>query len=149
MSSGKSRRIGLALAFAVIAVVAAFNLGQVVRETPPPSRIPPEVPANPVMRQEQRLAAVRGALQRHGVRGKIGYLGELPADRIAGDFHASERYFLTQFALVPWVLDVHLERHGWAVANLGERSPAEPLPGNFKIVEDFGAGVLLLRQPPP
>lgn len=148
MSSGNPRRNGRVLAVAVLALVSAFNLVHLVRETPPPSRIPPDRPANPVMRQEQRLAAVRAALQRHGVRGKIGYLGDLPADRIAGDFHASERYFLTQFALVPWVLDVQLERHAWAVANLGQRSPAERLPANYEIVEEFGAGVLLLRQAP-
>jgi hypothetical protein len=129
--------------------VAALDLGRVLRETPPPSRIPLREPANPVIRQEQRLAAVRAALERHGVRGKIGYLGDLPADQIGGDFHASERYFLTQFALVPWVLDVHLERHEWAVANLAERSPAERLPATFVMVEDLGAGVFLLRQPRP
>lgn len=148
MNSGNPRRNGLVLAWAVLALISAFNLVHLVRETPPPSRIPRDVPANPVMRQEQRLAAVRAALQRHEVRGKIGYVGDLPAGRIAGDFHASERYFLTQFALVPWVVDVQFERHAWAIANLGERSPSERLPANYAIVEEFGAGLLLLRQAP-
>jgi len=130
----------------IVAAICVSNLAQATRRIPPPPRFGTTIPANSVMRHEQRLARVREALKSHHVRGTIGYLADLPIEQLRADARAMEEYFLSQFALVPAVLDANMESCTWAVANLHGTPPAERLPAGFRIVEDCGDGVLLLRQ---
>src|SRR6185436_10063290 len=122
----------------IIAAVCVNNLAQATRRIPPPPRYGAIIPANAVMRHEQRFARVREALKSHHVRGTIGYLADLPIERLRVDAGAMEEYFLSQFALVPAVLDANVESCTWAVANLHSATPAERVPAGFRVVEDCG-----------
>lgn len=57
------------------------------------------------MRQEARLAPLHKALRRRADRETLAYLSDLPPEQLAADRPSMEDYFLTRFALVPWVLD--------------------------------------------
>jgi len=140
---------GCTISALLIALFAGLNLADGVRRTPPPPSEPMGRPTNHVMRQEARFAALRQALQRHAVRGTLGYLTDLPPDQLAADPKGKEDYFLTQFALVPWVLDARKADGPWAVANLRTARSEARIPTAFHVVEDLGNGVLLLRKGPP
>ncbi|HUR58012.1 MAG TPA: hypothetical protein VM029_09915, partial [Opitutaceae bacterium] len=57
-----------------------------------------------------------------------------------------EEYFLTQFALVPWVLDARSMEGEWCVANLRTAPIAGRTPAGFRVTDDCGNGVFLLRR---
>jgi hypothetical protein len=137
-----------ALIALLIAGVSGINLAHVIRRVPPAPRSPDATATNTVLRHEQRLAPVRRALQKHGVRGTVGYLTELPAELLAADPRAMEEYFLSQFVLVPWVLDARPGAWRWAVTNFRAATPAANVDG-FRVVEDCGGGVLLLEKLAP
>lgn len=141
-------KIACTLSALLIALVCGFNLADAVRRTPPPS-VHAGRPTNNVLRQEARFAPLRQALQRHAVHGTLGYLTDLPPDQLAADPKGMEDYFLTQFALVPWVLDARKADGRWAVANLHTAQRDTRIPPGFDVIEDFGDGVLLLRKGPP
>ena len=126
--------------------VCGVNVLATVRRVPPPSRMPAPTSVNAVMRQEKRMAKLRQALHRHGARGTIGYLTDVPAAELAAQPHGMEEYFLTQFALVPWVLDARKLEGEWLVANLRASPLAERMPAGFRNVEDLGSGVWLLQR---
>jgi hypothetical protein len=130
----------------IVAAVCISNLAQAMRRVPPPPRYGIAAPANPVLRHEQRFARLREALKTHRVRGTIGYLADLPPERLRADSRAMEEFFLSQFALVPVVLDANVESRPWAIANLHGTRAADRVPAGYHVVEDFGDGVLLLRQ---
>jgi hypothetical protein len=138
-----------AFAALLIVVLGAINLAQTIRRVPPPPRYAPRVPADVAMRHERRFAAVHAALETRGIRGPIGYLADLPPDKMREDPAAMQEFFLTQFALVPVVLDADVAHFTWTVANLHASSATDRLPAGFRIVEDFGDGVLLLRKENP
>ena len=137
------------IALLVLVVVCASNVVTTVRRVPPQPRAPVPVPSNVVLQQEQRLAAVRASLQKRNVHGTIGYLADLPPNELAGNHHAMEAYFLTQFALVPLVIDARATDSRWMVANLHTTKMAERLPPGFRMAEDFGSGVALLEKVAP
>ena len=138
-----------AVTMALIAVVCGVNLAHVVRRMPPPSHSPTVESTDVVMRHEKRLAAVRRALDARNVPGTIGYVADLLPAELGADTSAMEEYFISQFALAPRVLDRQPSTRRWAVANLHTKSAAERVPAGFRVVEDFGAGVLLLEQTTP
>jgi hypothetical protein len=70
-------------------------------------------------------------------RGVVGYYGD---SSISPDSTAA--YYLTQYALAPLVVDQSL-RHRWVVGNFPDASLPIALPGELKLVKDFGNGVLL------
>jgi len=83
---------------------------------------------------DQRFAALKAELPARGV---VGYLGE-PGDCLAPD------YYLTQYALAPLVIDPS-PNHPLVVGNF----PSTHLPEfstDFRVVKDFGNGVVLLRH---
>lgn len=132
-----------------VALVSGFNLVATVRRVPPPARIPAAEPANVVLRQEQRFAAVPAALRAHGVRGTIGYFADLPPEQLRADAAGMEEYFLTQFALVPWVLDASSDHSAWAVTNLRRGTLPERGLVGYETVQELGAGVFLLKRRAP
>lgn len=137
------------LTLLLVAAVSAVNLAGTVRRNPPPPRLPPEIPANVVLRQEQRLAGLLLELKARGVRGTLGYLADLPPEQLRADPAAMERYFLPQFALAPWILDATTQEAAWIVADLRVRPAAERIPAGCTVERDFGDGVLLLRRRAP
>lgn len=136
------------LAILAMVVVAAVNVAAALRRTPPAPRVVARA-HNAVMQHEERFAAVRGALEARAVRGTIGYLGDLPPEQMRADWRAMDQYFMTQFALVPWVLDADVARFEWVVTNLRRANAGERVPPDLRVVHDFGGGVLLLRRAKP
>ncbi|HUR58015.1 MAG TPA: hypothetical protein VM029_09930 [Opitutaceae bacterium] len=143
------QRIVQVASVVLIAIVAVVNVVQAVRRTPPQPRVPAVVTPPVAMRQEARLARVRDALRARGVTSPLGYIGDLPVADWPADYHGMEDYTLGQFALAPWVLDAHAERCTWAVANLRTGDPARRVPATFRVVVDFGGGLLLLKKATP
>ncbi len=135
-----------ATALLVLVVVCGVNVVALARRVPPPPRVPPAVASNSVMRHEQRMAALRQALETRGVRGTVGYLADVSAAELPAQQGAMEEYFLTQFALVPWVLDAKASSYDWVVANLRTVTIAARTPPGFRVIDDCGDGVFLLRK---
>jgi hypothetical protein len=84
-------------------------------------------------RSGQRFAALRDALPQRGV---IGYIGQ-SKDSVG-------HYYLAQYALAPLVVDSS-PNHSLVVGNFPNTLP-QNLPGNLKLLRDFGNGVLLLAN---
>lgn len=134
----------------VIAIVATINLVQAVRHVPPaPVAVPGRPPANIVLRQEQRFAAARRALEARGIREVIGYVADLAPPHLAADHASMEDYFSAQFLLTPCILDPNNVERRWTLANLRTKTLAERLPAGFQLVEDLGGGVALLQKGGP
>jgi predicted membrane metal-binding protein len=142
-------KVWLTISFLTVAFLSAYNLWRAAERVPPPPRMVPAVPANVVLRHEQRFAKVSSALRTHRVDGVIGYVGDLPPDEMRADHFSMEQYFLSQFVLAPWILDANTERALWAVANLHRTAVAQRIPSGFTVVEDLGAGVSLLKRTSP
>lgn len=142
-------RAWTAFAWLLVAIVGAWNVAATARRVLPAPRAPTAVPANVVVRHERRMASVREALATHGVRGTVGYFADLPPAQLRGDAAGMETYFLSQFALAPWILDATAEQCEWAVANLQRVGARERVPDAYRIVHDGGDGVLLLRRSAP
>lgn len=139
----------LAFSLLALAVCTGFNLAGTARRTPPPSRLPATVPADNVRRQEQRLAPLRAELAARAVRGPLGYIGDVAPPAMGGDAAAMEQYFLSQFVLLPWVLDTDPTRCTWVLVNVQRTPPAERQPAGFTVIADCGDGVRLLRRIEP
>ena len=137
-----------AIAILMLVVGCGINLLSTARRVPPQPRAPSILPSNAVMRHEQRLACLRKFLHTLEVRGPIGYLADLPAAELAASHDGMEQYFLTQFALVPWVVDARSEDCEWVVANLHTTNIGERMPAGFRLAKDFGDGVWLLEKAP-
>lgn len=149
--SGSLRQAWLVLSALLLAGVAGVNLLALTRRMPPPpSARTRMMGADVVMQHEDRFARVAAALRANGARGQIGYLADLPPEQLAGDSIAMQDYFLTQFALAPWVIEAKFSDCPWAVTNWRRRNSAAAIPpAGFEIVQDFGSGVLLLRRSAP
>jgi hypothetical protein len=88
-------------------------------------------------RSDQRFAALRAALPPRGVVGYVGATGNVGV----------RDYYLTQYALVPVVVD-HSLNHPLVIANFtNSPQPTSVLSDRLQLVRDFGDGVLLLANP--
>jgi hypothetical protein len=125
-------------ALLAVAAVAAANVFHTARRVPPPAIAVPAAAFDPLSWHERRFSRFRERVPAHGVRGTIGYFGDLA--------HADDDYYYAQFALVPLVLDRDPDPYAWALANLPAGSPPARLPAGWDVAEDFGEGVLLLRK---
>ncbi len=63
----------------------------------------------------------------------MGYIGE-PGPAANGD------YYLTQYALVPLIVERSTE-HPFVIGNFPHSTP--PMPDNLRLIRNFGHGVLL------
>lgn len=133
----------------LVAVVAVANVVSTAQKTPPPPVGSPAGPNDPVMRQERRFAELRAGIRDRGLGGAAGYLGDLPASRLLADARGVEGYYLAQFALAPLVLDLDAERHEWIVVNLQDPAGSPKVPSGWRVEQDYGRGVRLLRKAPP
>ena len=137
---------GCALSLLVLALVCGINVVATARRIPPPPRMPPEIPQDVVVRLEQRMSGVRDALRTRAIRGALGYIADLPPTELRTSHEGMQEYFLTQFALVPWVVEPETNDCQWIVANLHTKPISERMPPGFRVVEDFGGGVWLLEK---
>jgi hypothetical protein len=133
------------LAVLAVAAVSAINLVQLARRVPPPAVPVPGVPLDPATRQERRLAEVRRELAARNIRGVVGYLTDFPVE-IPASAAAGEDHYLAQYVLLPVVLDLNAAAHEWSVANLRN---SRTIPPGWRVEQDHGDGVLLLRRERP
>jgi hypothetical protein len=106
---------------------------RVVTDAPNPIRVQPDDIAK---RSDQRFAALRAALPPRGVVGYVGASGNA----------AVPDYYLTQYALVPLVVD-HSPNHPLVIANFPNAPPPTSPPSeHLQLVKDFGNGVLLFAN---
>lgn len=128
-------------ALLAVTAVAVANVIHTVRKTPPAALGVSAAAFDPLSWHEQRFQRFRAAAAARGLRGTIGYIGDRPA--------ADDDYFYAQFALVPLLLDFDPAPYEWAIANLRTTSPGSRVPAGWRIVQDLGDGVLLLRKSAP
>lgn len=147
-SSGFLRAWG-GLCGAVIVVLAGINLLQTARRTPAVPHFPSQVSADVAMRHEQRFGPLRAALVTHQLRGTLGYFADLSGEAMRNDSVAMEEYFLTQFVLIPAVLEADAGACDWAVTNFHQPATSARVPTGFRVVQEFGDGVRLLRKEKP
>jgi hypothetical protein len=106
---------------------------RIVTNAPNPTRLHTD---NIAKRSDQRFAALRAALPSQGVVGYIGASGSAAV----GD------YYLTQYALVPLVVD-YSPNHPLVIGNFPVSLPPTRLPSaHLQLVKDFGDGVLLFAN---
>ena len=85
------------------------------------------------------VARVRPSLPREGVIGYYTDLNDTP-----GRSDAAREFYLMQYALVPVVVDMHVD-HKLVITSLHDSR--KPIPNrNLELVRDFGSGVQLLRN---
>ena len=92
---------------------------------------------------------LRRALERRRVSGTVGYIGDVAASELAGSPTGREDYFLAQFALVPWVLEARAPEREWVVANLRAAAIVDRMPRGYRVSDECGDGVFLLRRIEP
>ena len=138
-----------ALTLGLVALVALANLVSTAEKNPPPEVASPAGPSDPTLRAERRFAGLRTAVRDRGLQGTIGYIGKVPAAQLLADAGAAEAYYRAQFALAPLVLDPAAERSEWTVADLDPAMLNWKAPRGWRVAQDFGGGVLLLRQEAP
>ena len=87
---------------------------------------------------EERFDELRRMLP---ARGPVGYVSdETPWTTDA----STERYCFTQYAMVPFVVEVGTE-HEWVIGNFKNFEP-ELAPRNMVVDRDFGGGLLLFKR---
>jgi hypothetical protein len=136
-------------ALLLVVVTAVINVLHMAQKVLPPAQDASAAATDPVTCSERRFARLRERVRELHITGTVGYVGDMPGDRLTADARAVEDYYLAQFALVPLVLDLNADVHDWAVANMRTTAPAARVPVGWKIVEDFGAGIILLRKATP
>jgi hypothetical protein len=113
------------LAALVFILCCLLSTARILKEAPAPR------PDSVAQRSDQRFAALKTALPAQGV---VGYIGDssTPAD-----------YYLTQYALVPLIVD-RSPNHVLVVGNFLNSPPAAPSP--LQLIKDFGDGVVLFAN---
>jgi hypothetical protein len=96
---------------------------------------------------ESRFRLLRSALPARGVVGYVGHpepTGATPQDSNAAALLHFRRYLLAQYSLAP-VLLIESTDHELIVGNFDPGSAPSAPPG-FRLVRDFGDGVVLFRR---
>ena len=96
---------------------------------------------------ESRFRQLRSALPARGVVGYLGHpepTGATPRDSNAAALLHFRRYLLAQYSLAP-VLLIESTDHELIVGNFYPES-LPPAPPGFRLVRDFGDGVVLFRR---
>jgi hypothetical protein len=138
-----------AAALGLIAVLAVVNLIHAAKKSPPSPPTGVSTATDIVTTQEKRFARLGRVVIERGLSGTIGYFGDLPRERFTSDPREVQEFYLAQYVLVPLVLDLEAERHEWAVGNLSAVTVGERLLTGWKVEEDCGDGVLLLKRVRP
>jgi hypothetical protein len=96
---------------------------------------------------ESRFRLLRSALPARGVVGYLGHpepTGATPRDSNAAALLHFRRYLLAQYSLAP-VLLIESTDHELVVGNF-DPGNSPPAPPGFRLVRDFGNGVVLFRR---
>ena len=96
---------------------------------------------------ESRFRLLRSALPARGVVGYLGHpepTGATPQDSNAAALLHFRRYLLAQYSLAP-VLLIESTDHDLIVGNFDPGS-SPPVPPGFRLVRDFGDGLVLFRR---
>lgn len=137
------------ICLAAIVVMAAINFAQALRRVSPAPHFTPTVPTNVVERSERRFASLREVFKKHRVRGRVGYIADLPPERMRENAAAMEELFVAQFTLAPVVLETDWATCTWVVTNFHDAPAPERVPAELRVVEELGGGVRLLRKEEP
>jgi len=135
-------RIALALVLLYAAASTAHLLYQV-------RRWPGHAARDEISANDRRFARLRAELP---AEGEVGYLGDpevagaTPRDPNAAALLHFRRYLLAQYALAPVVV-VESTAPDLLVGNFD--STPRPEPPDFRLVRDFGGGLLLYRRAAP
>ena len=142
-------RLWRAVSLLAVVAVAALNVIHVVRKvSPPPTADAPDWMVDYVTRCERRFAKFREHARARGVTGAIGYVESLRGSDAALR-EVEPDYFVAQFVVLPLLLEPqNTARHRWALGNF-LTPPPHALPAGWRVVEDFGDGVLLLGTTAP
>jgi hypothetical protein len=134
----------------VLVGLCGVNIVQMAKRVPAPSRSPADAPPpDAVMQQERRFAQLKSALASRGVPSPVGYLADIPSENLVDDPGAIREYLISQFVLVPWVIDGKREDCAWAIGNFHLAANFAKVPDGFRVAEDFGSGVLLFQKLAP
>lgn len=149
MPRSPRRKIWQIGALLTVTVVALSNVLHVVRRVPPPPGPGAEGDSlDLVTRNERRFAGLRDALRRRAWRGRIGYVEDGPNAAVPVELVNAD-YAAVQYAILPLMIDPHFEQYEWVIANYRAGVPTPVLGPGWQVVEDFGAGVFLLRKVAP
>ena len=113
---------GTLLVVVILCLLSSYRLLKQAREQAPQSL------------DEQRFEGVRTMLPEHGV---VGYFSDVPGD--------VGRYYSTQYALAPLVVD-NSTGHHFVVGNLSDAHSTIPISHHWVLVRDFGNGVVLFEN---
>ncbi len=123
----------MTIATSIFILCLLLSTVRVITDAPNPTRLHTDDIAQ---RSDQRFAALRAVLPPRGVVGYVGASG----NAAAGD------YYLTQYALVPLVVD-HSTNHPFVIGNFPLSPPPTSSPSDhLQLVKDFGDGVLLFAN---
>ncbi len=129
-----------------VVALALINLWRMAADSVTQAR---QLAPDAVARHEQRLAPVITELRARGIQGTIGYLTDVPGDKIFSEFATVEQYYLTQFAVAPIVLDLHPEHQPWVLVNQRQPANAVSTLAGFAVIKEFGDGLALLQRTAP
>jgi hypothetical protein len=132
--------VALVLLYAVASGAAWIRLAA----TAPARSVPDEIST-----YELRFQALRGTLPARGVVGYLGHpdpTGPTPAESNANSLLHFKRYLLAQYALAP-VLLLESTEPEFVVGNF-DPGAMPSTPAGFRIVRDFGDGLVLFRRSP-
>ncbi len=102
---------------------------------------------NYISRYERRFNAVKEYLPAHG---RIGYVSDVPAERLMDDFDGSMYFYLTQYALVPLQV-VNSTSEPLMIGNFHSPEAARRTltEGDLSVIHDCRNGVFLLKETTP
>lgn len=134
------------VAIALVLLYALASAAAWVKEALPASGLPA---TDEISAYDARFQELRTALPARGV---VGYLGDpapvgpTPGERGAASLLHFKRYLLAQYALAPAVLIEGTEPE-FVVGNF-DPGHVPPAPAGFRVVRDFGQGLVLFRRAP-
>lgn len=118
-------------AIAILVVGSLLSSARMIFKAPLPGHVKPDVIA---ASSDERFAQLKKRLPANGV---VGYIGE------SGD-SATPDYYLTQYALVPLVVEDSTD-HELVIGNFPSSQPPK-IPQTLRLVDDLGNGVLLFAN---
>lgn len=100
-----------------------------------------------VSRFERRFDAIRSSLPSSG---RVGYVSDVPGDRLLSDFNGSMRFYLTQYTLTPLqVINSSDEPILVGDFRTPEAARLTLRALEFRVLEEAGNGVFLLKRVEP
>jgi len=137
-------RVRIAVALVLLYAVASGAAWISLAATAPGRPAPDEIST-----YESRFQQLRSALPARGVVGYLGHpdpTGSTPGEQNAASLLHFKRHLLAQYALAPVLLLEGIEPE-FVVGNF-DPGTVPSTPAGFRIVRDFGDGLVLFRRAP-